>query len=317
MLSKAKLALALGTLIFMMIGWAVPLWGAAHSSVYSQGRVQRLEPSLLALAPIRFREDRNAGLLVTGWINGSGPFTFAIDTGAGASIVSRRVAEVARLRTTKAKRLLVGGLSTLRIASNEEARADNMALGTSSNALPGTPSLAIVQTLPRSIDGILDPTELFGSLAYSIDLPNHQLLAFDAKASGLDLSHSPRDGAVVRWVREAGSERPFVRLGDGRLALLDTGSSFGLAVNQGVVSNSRNHGRREVGDLGGGGVQSREISPTTISIGALVLRGVPTDLLIDVPSGTPLILGRRALDPFKITFDPAARLIAFEPTERR
>jgi hypothetical protein len=46
------------------------------------------------------------------------------------------------------------------------------------------------------------------------------------------------------------------------------------------------------------------------------LRGVPTDLLIGVPSGTPLILGRRALDPFKITFDPAARLIAFEPTER-
>ena len=316
MLSKAKLALALGTLIFMMIGWAVPLWGAAHFSAYSQGRIQRPDPSLLALAPIRFREDRNAGLLVTGWINGAGPFTFAIDTGAGASIVNRKVAEVSRLRITKAKRALVGGLSTLRIASNEEARADKLALGTSSNILPSTPSLAIVQTLPRSIDGILDPTELFGSLAYSIDLPNRQLLAFEAKASGLDLSHSPRDGAVVRWVREADSERPFVRLGDGRLALLDTGSGFGLAVNQGVVSNSRNHGRREVGDLGGGAVQSREISPATITIGALVLRGVPTDLLIGVPSGTPLILGRRALDPFKITFDPAARLIAFEPTER-
>jgi hypothetical protein len=317
-LSKAKLALALGTLIFMMIGWAVPLWGAAHSSAYSQGRSQRPEPSLLALAPIRFREDRTAGLLVNAWINGAGPFTFGIDTGAGASIVNRRLAEVSRLRITKAKRALVGGLSTLRIASNEEARPEMVALGTSSNMLPGTPSLAIVQTLPRSIDGILDPTELFGSLAYSIDLPNRQLLAFEAKASGLDLSQSPRDGAVVRWVREAGSQRPFVRLGDGRLALLDTGSGFGLAVNQGqgALSNSRNHGQREVGDLGGGAVQSREISPATITIGALVLRGVPTDLLVGVPSGTPLILGRRALDPFKITFDPVARLIAFEPTER-
>jgi hypothetical protein len=315
--SKAKLALALGTLIFLMDGWAVPLWGAAHFSDHSQRRIQRTEPSMLALAPIRFREDRNAGLLVTGWVNGAGPFTFAIDTGAGASIVSRRVAENARLPITKAKRALVGGLSTMRIAANEEARADRVALGTSSNTVPGTPSLAIVQTLPGALDGILDPTDLFESLAYSIDLPNRQLLAFDAKASGLDLSHNPPDGAVVRWMHEADSERPFVRLGDGRLALLDTGSGFGLAVNQASVSNSRNHGRREVGDLGGGAVQSREISPATISIGVLVLRGVPADLLIGVPPGTPLILGRRALDPFKITFDPSARLIAFEPTERR
>jgi len=38
--------------------------------------------------PIRFREDRDRGLLVEAWINGSGPYVFAIDTGAGTSIVS-------------------------------------------------------------------------------------------------------------------------------------------------------------------------------------------------------------------------------------
>jgi hypothetical protein len=52
-----------------------------------------------------------------------------------------------------------------------------------------------------------------------------------------------------------------------------------------------------------------------VSIGALVLNGVPTDVLTGVAPGTPIILGRRALFPFRITFDPISRLIAFEPAE--
>jgi hypothetical protein len=39
-------------------------------------------------------------------------------------------------------------------------------------------------------------------------------------------------------------------------------------------------------------------------------------VLSGVAPGTPIILGRRALFPFRITFDPVARLIAFEPAER-
>jgi hypothetical protein len=38
-------------------------------------------------------------------------------------------------------------------------------------------------------------------------------------------------------------------------------------------------------------------------------------VLTGVAPGTPIILGRGALFPFKITFDPSSRLIAFEPTE--
>ena len=85
-------------------------------------------------------------------------------------------------------------------------------------------------------------------------------------------------------------------------------------MNDSVGGTGSNHSQRVVSDLGGGAVQSRSLEPTTVNIGALVLRGVPTDLLIGVPVGTPVILGRRALYPFKITFDPKARLIAFEPT---
>jgi hypothetical protein len=312
-LSKAKLALTLGTLIVLTIGWAAPLFGAAHSFALEQNRDPLAQAT--TLLPIRFREDRSAGLLVNGWINGAGPFTFAIDTGAGVSLVTRRVVSAAGLRVLKSKRELVGGLTTAPISSNEETRGAQISLGTTTNEVPGRPILAVVSNLPGTIDGIMDPTDLFGTLAYSIDLPNHQLLAFDPRGNGLDLSRPPKDGAIVRWIRTAGSNRPFVKLGDGRLALVDTGSGFGLAVNA-LGANGRNHSNRAVTDLGGGAVQSRSVAPTTVSIGALVLRSVPTDLLTGVPSDTPLIIGRRALYPFKITFEPSSRLIIFEPTLR-
>jgi len=316
--SKAKLALTLGTLIVLSIGWAAP-FGAARSFDNGQREQQRVgadtERLSLALSPIRFREDPSAGLLVNGWINGAGPFTFALDTGAGVSIITSRIVSAARLQVTKSRRPLVGGLTTTPIASNQQTRATRLALGTAANAVPAAPTLAVVATLPGMIDGILDPSDLFGGLAYSIDLPNRQLIAFDAKSNGLDLVHPPRDGAIVRWIKTGGSDRPFVKLGDGRLALIDTGSSFGLAVNE-PASAGRNHINRSVNDLGGGAVQSREVVPTTVRIGDLMLKSVPTDVLMGVPASTPLLLGRRALYPFKITFDPTSRLIIFEPTLR-
>ena len=314
MLRIAKLALALGTLSTFNV-WAVPLRGAAHFVVQSKQPSSQRNPTG-SLAPIRFRDDRNAGLIVSGWIDDAGPFNFAIDTGAGVSIISSRAAAAAGLHTTRSSRPIVGGLSTSPITSNEQSVPDRISLGQKSNLVPGKPILAIVPTLPGGIDGILDPTDLFGGMAYSIDLPNQQLLVFDGGANGLDLRRVPKDGAVVRWVREGGSQRPFVKLRDGRLALLDTGSGFGLAVNQPSSGAGKNHIRRNVTDLGGGAVESRQIAPTTISIGDLVLRNIPTDVLIAAPAGTPLILGRRALFPFKITFDPSNRLIEFEPSRR-
>jgi hypothetical protein len=139
---------------------------------------------------------------------------------------------------------------------------------------------------------------------------------FDTAAYRLRLTDIPKDGAVVRWVREAGNNRPFVRLGDGRLALLDTGSGLGLAFNEQGRPTGANHRREDTShDLGGGTIQSRRIAPQTVTIGALVLNRVPTDLLTGVAAGTPIVIGRGALFPFKITFDPASRLIAFEPTK--
>ena len=310
-MSKAKLAIALSTLVATVV-WAVPAIGTAHQLVRST--------SVSSVAPISFREDEDHGLLVKGWINGAGPFVFAVDTGAGASIISQRVVAEARLQVTKSRTPLVGGLSTSPISSDQEVRIDGLALGKPGNRVPGRVVAAVVPNLPRAIDGILDPTEAFSPLGYSVDLPQRELRVFDPSVNGLNVNHQPRDGAVVRWVREAGSHRPFVRLDDGSLALIDTGSGFGLALNESQVvsrraADSRHPESRINQDLGGGRVQSRRISPQKVNIGALVLNGVPTDVLSGVPRGTPIILGRRALFPFRITFDPQARLIAFEPVD--
>ena len=300
-MSKAKLAIALSTLGIALVAWAVPIRGIAHQ------RVQRLRGADV-VAPIRLKDERERGLLAQGWINGAGPFVFVIDTGAGVSLVSRNVVAQSRLAVSRSRRTLVGGLSTSPIASNEETRVSGLALGDRDNNVPGSFSAAVVANLPGSIDGILDPTEIFRPYGYSVDIPNRELRVFDRRLSVADV---PKDGAVVRWVREGGSERPFVRLGDGRLALIDTGSTLGFAVNE----PGRVAGAHLTHDLGGGSVQSRRVAPQTVSIGALVLNKVPTDVLTGVAAGTPLILGRGALFPFKITFDPTSKLIAFEPTE--
>jgi hypothetical protein len=79
-----------------------------------------------------------------------------------------------------------------------------------------------------------------------------------------------------------------------------------------IVGQHRETGESQgIRDIGGGTVFSRRVSPSTISIGELVLRGIPTDILFQVEDDAPVILGRDALYPFKISFDPRKRLIEF------
>src|ERR1043165_8649351 len=90
---------------------AVPSTGTAHffhqSAAYKMPRSangslkQGQTRSVVRIpSPIHFREVSGRGLLISAWVNGSGPYTFAIDTGAGATILSRRVAEEARVATS-------------------------------------------------------------------------------------------------------------------------------------------------------------------------------------------------------------------------
>ncbi len=301
-----KLSIAFGALAIMM--GAVLSKGAAptFSSTAAEAR------SAASPQPARFRSEKGRGLLVRTWINGSGPYTFAIDTGAGLNLISERVVREAGLTVSKTSRTLLSGLTGAQGSSNRAAVVDRMALGESNNILPAKQT-ALIVSLPPSLDGILDPTEAYAPNGYSIDMQNELIEGFDGS---LQNRQAPLGGAIVSWIRKA-DNRPFVKLGDGRIALLDTGSSFGLAISDrnAVIVGGMSRGSNTVTtrDIGGGSISSRRVAPTTVSIGELELRGVPTDILFGVESDAPVLLGRDALRPFKITFDARRRLIEFDP----
>jgi predicted aspartyl protease len=268
--------------------------------------------------PVRFRTVSGRGLVVNAWVNGAGSYKFAVDTGAGATLLSKRVAEAARVAPDGGRRVAISGLSGAAPVSGQRAVLDRLAIGDESNLLPSKGLVIVTSGLPPDVDGVLDPTEAFWPLGYVIDMPKGELSAFDPRATPVRPGDAPPDGAVVPWLSDGQSRRPFVRLDNGRRALVDTGSGLGLAVSEraaramGLVVDVIED-RAEIRDLAGGSIRARRIPSINIGIGPLVLRHVPTDLLLGAESGAPIVLGREALYPFRLTFDPVNRLIRFAP----
>jgi hypothetical protein len=313
-MSKLKLAIALSTLIAASGLWAVPLIGTAHDRFWRTETF--ITQGVTVGAPVRLKQSSGRGLLADVWIRGTGPFTFAVDTGAGITLVSRSAVNRTQLQTHRSTRPLAGGLSAGSIISNQSTTIPQMSIGRRDNQLHSSFTAAVVESLPSGIDGILDPTSAFQPYGYSIDLPNRELRVLDFTGRSLQTQNAPRDGAIVKWIRNGADDRPFVRLGDGRLALIDTGSGFGLAVSDGrVVSKNHNQQDQVIRDLAGGSISARRVDPVTVNIGALELKSVPTDFLFGAPAGTPVIIGRDALYPFRLTFDPTSRLIEIAPVQ--
>jgi predicted aspartyl protease len=268
---------------------------------------------------IRLRVTKDRGLLLTSWINGKGPYVFAVDTGAGMNLVTQRVVSEAQLPWRSTRRTTLGGLTSAATVSNREVVLNELALGEMRNTF-GAKTALVVSLLAPGIDGILDPTDIYSPYGYSIDMPNQRLAGLETTTARGLRPLLPGEGAVVPWLRFESSARPFVRLGDGRLALIDTGSGFGLAVNErdAVIVGPRrsNQSSEATLDVAGGTITSQRVAPTTITIGDLVLRRVPTDILFGVSDDAPVILGRDVLYPFKITFDPQRRSIEFHTSEK-
>ncbi|HEY0077015.1 MAG TPA: aspartyl protease family protein [Pyrinomonadaceae bacterium] len=280
--------------------------------------LEELRRSSSVPRPVRFREAEGRGLLVRAWVNERGPYTFAVDTGAGATILSPRVAAEARVRVDAGRALEIGGLSGASRRAGRKASVRSLSIGERENFLPARGLFIVADALPEDLDGILDPTEAFWPLGYVVDFPRGELSVFDPRMNPLRGNASAAtDETVVEWLSDGTSRRPFVMLAGGRRALLDTGSSFGLALTE---SSARSIGvrlenprpRRSVRDLGGGRVAAHRISPATVQLGSLALRRVPTDLLSGAEEGAPILLGRDALRPFQLTFDPASRLIRIQ-----
>ncbi|MDX6288562.1 MAG: hypothetical protein QOH42_361 [Blastocatellia bacterium] len=312
MSSKAKLLFAL-FLSLTTVGRAVS-FGAALSVFSNQGRQQQPPAARSVPAPVSFREVPGRGLIIRTWINSVGPYDFAIDTGAGATLLSQRVADEARV-TIKGGRTSISGLSGVSTTARN-ASIQSLAIGDRENYLPDKGEAMIITGLPRDLDGVLDPTEAFSPLGYVVDLPQRELSAFDPRSDPIRINDQPEEGAVVRWLREGTSRRPFVMLDNGDRALLDTGSSLGLAIRD-RDSSDRKPPAYSVRDVGGGQISSRRVAAQTVSVGSLTLRRVPTDLVSGTESDAPVLLGLSALRPFRLRFDPLHRLIEIAPGNRR
>jgi hypothetical protein len=288
-------------------------FGAALSVARGTGKPTNVAAAVASLripAPVSFREVPGRGLIVRTWINSVGPFDFAIDTGAGATLLSQRVADEARVMT-KGGRTSIAGLSGV-ATSARGASIQSLAIGDSENYLPAKGEAMIISGLPRDLDGVLDPTEAFSPLGYVVDLPQRELSAFDPQTDPIRINEQPEDGAVVRWLRQGPSRRPFVMLDNGDRALLDTGSSLGLAIRD-SGSVDRKAPTSSVRDLGGGQISTRRVAATTVSVGSLTLRRIPTDLVSGTEADAPVLLGLSALRPFRLRFDPLHHLIEIAP----
>ena len=312
MSSNAKLLFAL-FLSLITVGRAVS-FGAALS--VSNDRRRRPQPPAARSvpAPVSFREVPGRGLIVRTWINSFGPYDFAVDTGAGATLLSQRVADEARV-TTKGGRTSIAGLSGVSTAARGAA-LQSLAIGDRENYLPAKGETMIINGLPRDLDGVLDPTEAFSPLGYVVDLPQGELSAFDPRTDPIRINQQPDEGTVVRWLHDATSRRPFVMLDNGDRALLDTGSMMGLAIRDKDASD-RKPPANSVRDVGGGQISSRRVAATTISVGSLTLRRIPTDLVSGAEADAPVLLGLSALRPFRLRFDPLHRLIEIAPGNRQ
>jgi hypothetical protein len=224
------------------------------------------------------------------------------------------VADEARV-AAKGGRTSIAGLSGVS-TSARSASIQSLAIGDSENYLPAKGEAMIISGLPRDLDGVLDPTEAFSPLGYVVDLPQRELSAFDPQTDPIRINEQPDEGTVVRWVHQGLSRRPFVMLDNGDRALLDTGSSMGLAIRD-SGSSDRNAPANSVRDIGGGQISSRRVAATTVSVGSLTLRRIPTDLVSGSEADAPVLLGLSALRPFRLRFDPLHRLIEIAPGNRR
>src|SRR6185295_5816501 len=158
-MSKLKLAIALSTLIAVTGLWAVPFAGTAHGHLW-RTETMAIQGTPVGL-PLRLKQSSGRGLLLDVWIRGSGPFTFAVDTGAGVTLVSRSVINRAQLKTHPATKPLAGGLSAGSITSNQSTSIEQIAIGRRDNQLRSAFTGAVVESLPAGVDGILDPTSAF------------------------------------------------------------------------------------------------------------------------------------------------------------
>src|SRR2546430_10136694 len=112
----AKLRFLFAVFLTLATGGRAVLFGAALFGAYGPSERRMIEAKVSLPHPAAFREASGRGLLIRTWINSQGPFTFAIDTGAGTTLLSQRVADEAGINVSGGRTISVAGINSARSA---------------------------------------------------------------------------------------------------------------------------------------------------------------------------------------------------------
>src|SRR5947209_13605543 len=150
---RSNLRILFVVFLTLAIGGRAVLFGAALFGARKplNGRMTEARPSVPR--PISFRDVPGRGLFIRTWVNSQGPFTFAIDTGAGATLLSQRVAEEAGVNVTSGRTISVAGLSGAHSTAHLVS-IQSLAIGDPENYLPGKGEAMVTGGLPRDLDGV-------------------------------------------------------------------------------------------------------------------------------------------------------------------
>jgi predicted aspartyl protease len=170
---------------------------------------------------VRMTEGRNEHMLAPVVINGQGPFSFLLDTGANMSCVSNRLMEHLKLKSTETARVhtVVG------VSQRPMVTLDRLQVGSRDRRNVRAPSLPING---MEIDGVL-----------GVDWLKGQRLILDLKGRRLEITKSKADqdqpGAVVVPARRRHGQLTIVDadLGGKRIsAIIDSGAQSTLCNRQ-------------------------------------------------------------------------------------
>src|SRR5258708_17557245 len=140
-------------LLFIVLGLTQGAVSFSEAASLSVDRPAQRSDELRHRLPhsVTFHEVKEHGLLVKIWVNQNGPYTFAIDTGAGITLIGRRApAEAGTDRSGET--VFLGGLSG---AGNSQGRTTvirGLAIGDAEDFLPINQKAIVVDNLPDHVD---------------------------------------------------------------------------------------------------------------------------------------------------------------------
>jgi len=276
------------------------------------------EPTLLAEVPFRLTGADCPLLLVPASVNDRGPYEFVLDTGAGMSLLSPRLADGLGIAANGVREGAgAGGRVTVAMG-----RVESLAVGAARGQSMAVAITAEVDRIGRAVGERID-----GNLGYDFLRSFRMTLDYRRRILRLVLGGTGADaveGAATDGIpfRLAAPVKPLILLpvfvnGAGpHTFVLDTGASVSV-ISSALAAALRIEAAATDSRTGAGGVLQAAVGRATkLSVGDAELRDVTVvvaDFLAEIGriAGTPLdgILGYSFLRHFSVTVDyPAARL---------